>query len=87
MGRKYGRNPTPADRLDRLIEDMCSQLGFYSNRPTGAALLARADPVTPEIFAIAILRAEGMVPDFEKRWRRELEARFRERFGNALAGP
>jgi hypothetical protein len=83
MEKRTYRNPTPTDRLNWLLGDMCTQLGFCS-RVTAEELLAQGGPVTPQSFAVAILRAEGMNPEYHEKWRHELEARFQKRLGPSI---
>jgi hypothetical protein len=68
------------DDLDVLLGYLCTEWG-YCNAPTAKALLQANAVLTAEDFAVAVLRAEGLNPEYEKGMRRDIAERFRDRYG------
>ena len=68
------------DDLGLLIGDLCTEWGFCNAlHPED---FVRTDHVlTAPDFADAVLRAEGMNPDYELQWRRRLMRLFVDRYG------
>ena len=74
------RRPELKDDLGLLIGDLCSQWGFCNSLVPED--LVRTDCVlTATEFADAILRAEGMNPEYELHWRRRITRLFVARYG------
>ena len=69
------------DGLDVLLRDCCVRLGFCSPIERDD-LVGPEGEVTAEWFAAVVLRAEGMNPVTEERWRTVLAAEFQSRFGH-----
>jgi hypothetical protein len=70
--------------LDLLLADVCSKFGFC-NRLTGEELLRTHPVLTGDIFAVAVLQAEKMVPEPEKHWRRRIARLFTDRLGDRVS--
>lgn len=71
---------SPAGKVDYLLNDLCVEWGFCTG--LSAEQLFQAHPtLTCDLFARAVLKAEGMNPDFEKTWLRRIGERFSERLG------
>ncbi len=83
MGRRNKKNPKPEEALGYLLYDLCVESGFC-NYLTPEDLFAPAGSITAEKFAIAVLEAEDMVPEYEKKFREMIEGEFRNRFGSIL---
>ncbi|WP_315715328.1 MULTISPECIES: hypothetical protein [unclassified Bradyrhizobium] len=62
-------------RLDWLLRDLCVDWGFCS-RLTADDLMLDGQPPSPQAFAAAVLRAEGMNAEYEPDWRRRIEQMF-----------
>jgi len=62
----------PLKVLGFLLHDLCVDLGFC-NRLTPAELLPPGAVVNAHDFACAVLRAEGMNPDYELHWVRQIK--------------
>lgn len=58
---------------ENLLARLCTQLCFCLP-PQAREHLCAHPPETPEAFADAVLRAEGMEPARESRWQREISA-------------
>ena len=79
MVRRKDAN-SPAGKVDYLLHDLCVEWGFCAE--LSAERLLQAHPtLTGDLFARAVLEAEGMDPDLEKTWLRQIRERFAERFG------
>ena len=82
MGKKD--MSSPEGRLNRLLLDLCHEQGFCSR--LSAEQLLQAHPIlTDELFAKAVIEAEGMTPDHEKAHLKSIRERFIERFGAAIS--
>jgi hypothetical protein len=76
---------TSEQEIDWLLDWLCRHWGFCI--PADDRLtIARQRPLGAHEFAIAVLWAEGFdQPEIEKKWMRQLTARFVEHFGaNAI---
>jgi hypothetical protein len=65
--------------LQYLLDDICRDWGFCL-RPDARRQIAGRDKLDSSTFAAAVLRAEGFMPEYEKKWMRLLMARFEEHF-------
>ena len=66
-----------------LLYDLCVKGGFCISSDTTDAI-ARRSSWTAEEFARAVLEAEGMNPDYEKKSLRGVKEWFVERFGEIV---
>jgi len=72
---------TDSSQVAWLLQDVCVKVGFCS----AARDLEHFEQLVsqgPDAFADAILVKEGMNPEYEKRWRRELRAFVAARFAH-----
>ena len=71
----------PMERgLSYLLYDLCVKWGFCI--PTARAEEIRKTSLwSAEEFAISVVEAEGMNPEYEQEWVRKIAEKFRERFG------
>ena len=77
------RGATLAEDLDILLGDLCVRWGFC-NHLSGAEL-TKAQPLTADAFARAVLAAEGdPEPELELAWSRKFRRLFVERYGEAI---
>ncbi len=74
------RRPNLKDDLGLLIGDLCTEWGFC-NALTPEDLVRTGHVLTATEFADAVLRAEGMNPEYELQWRRRLMRLFVDRYG------
>ena len=63
-----------------LLNDLCVDWGFCIS-PENAELLCRQSHLCANSFANAVLKAEGMKPEYEKKWVQRISRRFTEHFG------
>jgi len=68
-----------AARVDALLNELCSKLGFCLP-PEEQARLRDAPPVEVDAFTDAVFVAEGMRPDGDLHLWREVRKRVREHF-------
>lgn len=71
--------------LEILLGDACVKLGYCSNRLSGEDLLGERRRVDGDSFALAVLIAEGMNPELEKKQYRTLKKLFCDRFGETVS--
>ena len=62
--------------LDILLDDLCREWGFC-NHLTAADLIPAGTALSATEFACAVLEAEGMNPDYEVSWMRQIRDRIR----------
>jgi hypothetical protein len=67
--------------LRRLLGALCREWGFCIP-PEAQDEIAGRSTITAEEFATAVLEAEGMNPELEKKWFQRITARFIEEFGS-----
>jgi len=63
-----------------LLDELCAEWGFC-NRLSSADILCDHPHLSGDLFAAAVLTAEGMDPALEKQWFRRISQRFTDRFG------
>jgi hypothetical protein len=69
------------DKLEDLLERLCVEWGFCL--PAEARRrISEMGAVSPETFALAVLRAEGMEPDVHPDWLGRIANRYRDRFAD-----
>ena len=73
-----------AEDLELLLGDLCVKWGFC-NRLSGEDLVRDHQPLTGEDFARSILTAEGMNPEYEIAWLRQIKQRFTDRYGDTVS--
>ena len=73
----------PADGVARLLEDLCTQLGFCLP-PAARATLAASPPADPETFTAAVFRAEGLEPSADRRLYAQVHGLILQRFAGSL---
>lgn len=78
------RGESLSEDLDILLGDLCVHWGFC-NGLSGATLMARHESLSSDVFATAVLTAEGMSPDLELEWHRKLRRLFSDRYGSAVS--
>ena len=84
MGRRNKKNPTPEEELDYLLYDLCVDWGFC-NRLSASDLLRKNGQIEADEFASAVLIAEAMTPEYEKKWFRKIKSRFTDKYGSQLS--
>jgi hypothetical protein len=72
--------------LDWLLRDLCVRQGFC-NRLSAADLVRPGTSLDPGSFACAVLRAEGLVPEYEQKYMKAIRAAFVDRFGPSFTAP
>jgi hypothetical protein len=81
MGLKLENDTPPMEReLSYLLYDLCVIWGFCIP-PVGAEEIRKLSHWSAEEFAISVVEAEGMNPEYEQKWVRKIAEKFRERFG------
>ena len=80
MGRKGDRNAGPEERLDGLLYDLCDEWGFC-NWLSASELLSPNGAIDADEFVSAVLIAEGMNPEYEKKWVKRIRGKFTDKFG------
>src|ERR1051326_1423460 len=81
MGIKLEKDTPPMEReLSFLLYDLCVVWGFCIP-PAKAEEIREVSRWSAEKFAISVVEAEGMNPEYEQEWVRKIAERFRERFG------
>ncbi len=81
MGFKIDKTVPPMEReLAYLLYDLCVNWGFCIP-PVRAEELRKLTYLSAEEFAINVVEAEGMNPEYESKWVRRIANKFRERFG------
>ncbi|NEO87456.1 MAG: hypothetical protein F6J87_24825 [Spirulina sp. SIO3F2] len=68
--------------LQHLLYDLCLDWGFCI-QPEDAEKIYRQTTLTADEFALAVVKFEGMNPEYDHKWVRKIAAKFRERFGNS----
>ena len=66
--------------LSYLLYDLCVIWGFCIP-PIRAEEICKTSHWGAKEFAISVVEAEGMNPEYEQKWVREIAEKFRERFG------
>jgi hypothetical protein len=66
--------------LRELLDELCVEWGFCVP-PEAYNEICRRSSLSAEEFASAVLQAEGMNPEYEKKWFRSPSNRFVETFG------
>jgi len=77
-----GDAPFP-NKLDRLLDKLCLDLGFCLPYSKCRILLER-DSWEAEAFAREVVRLEGLNPDYEPKFVRMIARRFIKRFGTSF---
>ncbi|MBK9155031.1 MAG: hypothetical protein IPM25_12575 [Chloracidobacterium sp.] len=70
---------TQREELQNLLSKICVDWGFCIP-PEPFDEISSCRSITAGEFANAVLKAEGMNPDYEKEWFRKLKRRFIEEF-------
>ena len=78
------RKPDLSNDLDHLLGDLCREWGFC-NRLTAGDLVAAGTFLSATEFAHAVLKAEGMNPEYEASWGRRIRERFVARYGPSVS--
>jgi hypothetical protein len=78
------RSANLVEDLNILLGDLCTQWGFC-NQLGGDELVRDYQIVTADDFAQAVLRAEGMNPEYELAWRRKMKRLFINRYGQSVS--
>jgi hypothetical protein len=73
-----------AGDLDILLGDLCTLWGFC-NRLSGASLVRDHQSLTAELFATAVLRAEGWSADHHGDWHGRIMRAFVDRYGRVVS--
>ena len=74
----------PARDVDHLLNALCVEWGFCTKLTAKQVFQAHAT-LTDELFARAVLEAEGMSPDLNPAWLARIKERFLERCGPTLS--
>ena len=81
MGLKLEDDMRPMEReLSYLLYDLCVIWGFCIP-PNRAEEISKMSHWSAKEFAISVVEAEGMNPEYEQEWVRKIAEKFRERFG------
>jgi len=73
----------PQGELRRLFDVLCVEWGFCI--PSEASEdISRRSSLTVNEFATAVLQAEGMNPEYDKKWFLRIRDRFLEEFGERV---
>ena len=82
MGLKIDKSVPPLEReIEYLLYDLCVDWGFCIPS-LDAERIATQTSYTAEKFAIDVLVAEGMNPEYERKWLKRISGKFVERFGS-----
>jgi hypothetical protein len=82
MGMRRPKDLPPGERkLSYVLYDLCVKWG-YCIPPADAERIAQSKEITAEDFAIAVLKAEGFVPEQEPEQVRKIAAYFAEQIGS-----
>lgn len=81
--RELARGRDFTHDLEILIGDWCMHGGFC-NALTANDLIREDEPITAEDFARAVLSAEGMNPDYEPKWFKQMCQSFTHRYGPSV---
>ncbi len=82
MGYKIDKSVPPLEREIRyLLYDLCVDWGFCVP-PQDAERISVQEQYTAEQFATDVLVADGMNPEYEKKWFKKISAKFVERLGS-----
>jgi hypothetical protein len=83
--RTRGKSIATLDHdLRVLLDKLCVEWGFCIP-PDHADRIASSDHLDGDGFASAVLRAEGMDPEYELHWFRRIRRRFVDEFGNSVS--
>ena len=81
MGYKQPKDTPPMEReINYLLYDLCVDLGFCIP-PINAEEISKRTHLAAERFANDVIEAEGLKPEYEKKWMNKISNKFRERFG------
>ncbi len=81
MGIKQPKDTPVMEReINYLLYDLCVDLGFCIS-PIKAEEISKRIHLTAEILANDVIEADGMKPEYEKKWMNKIANKFRERFG------
>lgn len=84
MGRNYKNEPPMKREILLLLGDLCVVYGFCIP-PEDNERISSQEYLEAEEFADEVLRAEGMVPEYEKKWRKLIREQFINKFGTSIA--
>ena len=83
--KKASSEPASLDKQVRyLLRELCVDWGFCIP-PADADRIAGSERLEADEFAAEVLRAEGMVPEYEAKWFRRIKRRFTDRFGISVS--
>jgi aminoglycoside N3'-acetyltransferase len=81
MGFKLAKDTPPMEReLSYLLYDLCVKWGFCIP-PIRAEEIRKMSRWSAEEFAVSVVEAEVMDPEYEQKWVGSIAEKFRERFG------
>jgi hypothetical protein len=81
LGFKIDKSVPPLEReIQYLLYDLCVDWGVCIP-PHDAERISVQKQYTAEQFASDVLLAEGMNPEYERKWLKKISAKFVERFG------
>lgn len=81
MGFKQDVNTPPMEReLNYLLYDLCVHWGFCIP-PQTAERISKEKYFSADDFAEEVVEAEGLIPEYEKKWVRKIAEKFKEHFG------
>jgi len=78
------RKPDLSKDLDFLLRDLCTEWGFC-NRLSATDLVVAGASLSATEFARAVLQAEGMNPEYEAYWAKQIQRQFVARFGASVS--
>lgn len=81
MGFKVKKGiPAMEREITYLLADLCVKWGFCIP-PISAEQICKKTFLSAEGFAVSVVEAEGLNPEYDVKWVRRIAAKFRERFG------
>ena len=84
MAWRTRRKPDLGEDLQGLLDFLCVQWGFCT-RLAAADLIQAGTRLQASEFAGAVLRAEGMDPDQNRKWMRRISDLFERRYGPSVS--
>lgn len=76
-------NAELADDLAFLLSELCAEWGFCGHL-SAHDLLSAGRTLDANLFADMVLRADGMTPEYQPRWKQRIANRFCEKFGASI---
>ena len=65
----------PQNKIEPLLYKLCTEWGFCIPQSESEKII-KQENIDPEEFAIAVLEAEGMNPEYEPKWMKKIKNKF-----------